>query len=106
MTVANQETGSKTVTQTDKDGFFQVLNLPVGAYRITVVHTGFRELVTNTAPLQINQAMRYDLRMLIGAREEVVEVGSRAAAVETVNATIGQSITARPIVGRSPWMAG
>ena len=98
VTVTNLATDAKTVTQTDKDGYFQALNLPIGTYKITAVHTGFRELVTTTAPLQINQAMRYDLRMQIGAREEVVEVGSTAAAVETVNATIGQSITARPIV--------
>jgi hypothetical protein len=97
VTVVNTATGAKTVTQTDKDGYFQVLNLPVGTYRITAAHTGFRDLAATTQPLQINQAMRVDLHMQIGAREEVVEVGSAAATVETINATIGQSVTSRPI---------
>ena len=83
---------------TNKEGVYQVLNLPIGDYRITAERDGFRKLITDTPPLQINQVLRVDLRMELGARNESVTVEDVAAAVETVNPTLGQSVTARAAV--------
>lgn len=98
VTVTNTATDLKTDTVTDRDGFFQVLNLPIGVYQVRAVSTGFRELVSTTPQLQINQVLRLDLHMQIGARQEIVEVQSAATTVETVNPTLGASITSRPVV--------
>ena len=98
VTATNNATQISTTSVTDKEGSYQVLNLPIGDYRITAEREGFRTLVTDAPPLQINQVLRVDLRMEVGARNESVTVEGLAAAVETVNPTLGQSVTSRPAV--------
>ena len=98
ITVTNMATNVATETTSDKGGFYQVLDLPIGKYRIVARHEGFRTLEVLTAPLEINQAFRADLKLEVGAANERVVVEAQAAGVETVNPTIGQSVTSRPIV--------
>jgi len=98
VTAANTATQISTTSVTDKEGSYQVLNLPIGDYRITAEREGFRKLVTDAPPLRINEVLRVDLRMEVGARNESVTVEGLAAAVETVNPTLGQSVTARAAV--------
>jgi hypothetical protein len=98
VTVTNTATNVTSETTTDHVGFYQVLNLPIGTYRIVARHQGFRPLEMFTAPLEINQSFRADLRLEVGAVNEQVVVEAQGAGVETVNPTLGQSITSRPIV--------
>ena len=98
VTATNTATQISTTSVTDKEGSYQVLNLPIGDYRITAERDGFRTLVTDAPPLRINEVLRVDLRMEVGARNESVTVEGLAAAVETVNPTLGQSVTSRPAV--------
>ena len=96
--VTNVATNVSSETTTDKGGFYQVLNLPIGVYKIAARHEGFRSLEVTTAPLEINQSLRADLRLEVGGTNEQVVVEAQAAGVETVNPTLGQSVTSRPIV--------
>src|SRR5271166_639775 len=98
VTVTNTATNIATVTTTDKTGFYQALNLPIGTYKIAARREGFRPLEVTTAPLEINQSFRADLKLDVGTTNEQVVVESQAAGVETVNPTLGQSVTSRPIV--------
>ena len=98
VTVTNTATNVSSETTTDKYGFYQVFNLPIGTYKITASHEGFRTMERTTAPLEINQALRVDLKLQVGTVSEKVLVEGQAEAVETVNPTIGQSVTSRPIV--------
>lgn len=98
VAVTNTATQVTSNTITDKDGFYQVLDLPIGVYRVACERQGFKRVTTTTPPLEINQAMRLDLTMQLGTVSETVTVESQPAGVETVNATLGDSITSRPIV--------
>ncbi|MGD1156839.1 MAG: carboxypeptidase regulatory-like domain-containing protein [Terriglobia bacterium] len=98
VTATNNATQISTSSVTDKEGSYQVLNLPIGEYRITAARDGFRTLITEAPPLEINQVLRVDLRMEVGARTETVTVEASAVSVETVNPTLGQSVTTRPAV--------
>ncbi len=98
ITVTNTATNVTTETTTDKGGFYQALNLPIGTYKIVARHEGFRALEVTTAPLEINQSLRADLKLEVGAPTEQVLVESKASGVETINPTLGQSVTSRPIV--------
>jgi hypothetical protein len=98
ISVTNAGTGANRVTTTDKDGNYQVLDLPIGTYRITAEKTGFAKLVTGDQQLLIGQTLRTDLSMTVGSTSETVSVEANAAGVETVNATLGQSVTSRPLV--------
>jgi hypothetical protein len=98
VTATNQATKITTSSVTNNEGLYQILNLPIGDYRITAERDGFRTLETDAPPLQINQVLRVDLHLEVGARSESVTVEGLASAVETVNPTLGQSVTARAAV--------
>lgn len=98
VTVTNTATQVSRDTTTDQDGFYQVISLPIGNYRVTAEHPGFRKGVTDEHKLLINQALRVDIQMELGSATETVEVTAQVAGVETVNSTLGQSVTSRPLV--------
>jgi hypothetical protein len=98
VTITNVDTGSNRETRSDRDGNYQVVDLPIGSYHVSAEATGFSKAVTADYKLQINQNLRIDLALKVGATTEVVRVEGEAAGVETVNATLGQSVTSRPLV--------
>jgi hypothetical protein len=82
---------------TDENGYYQVLSLPIGNYAVTAEATGFRKKVFEHQNLQINQSLRLDAKLVIGQISDTVEVTTQAANVETVNQTIGSSVTGETI---------
>jgi hypothetical protein len=98
ITVINSATGVTRETVTDNEGNFQVLQLPIGTYRVTAEHAGFNKGVTGEEKLLINQSLRFDLRLAVGGVSETVQVEAQVSTVETVSAALGQSVTSRPVV--------
>ena len=98
VTIRNTAATITRETTTNDDGYFEVTALPIGIYQVTAEQTGFKKAVSKEEKLQINQSLRFDLKLEAGSVSEVVEVTSGAALVETANPTIGQSVTDRPIV--------
>ncbi len=95
--IANTGTGVVSDTLTNGDGFYQVLQLPVGTYTVTAEHSGFAKVVTSPTPLDINQALRIDVHLQIGSVVQTVNVEAQASQVETVNATLSATVTGAPI---------
>lgn len=98
VTVTDVATKIGRETTTDKEGNFLVISLPIASYKVTAEKQGFRKSVTAQQQLLINQALRVDIRLEAGAVTEVVEVSAAGAVIETTNATLGQSVTSRPLV--------
>ena len=98
ITVTNTATRVSATTTTDKDGYFQVLSLPIGEYRVTAENTGFKKTVTQAKKLLINETLRFEITLPIGTSSETVTVEATVAGVETENPTLGQSITSRTLV--------
>src|SRR5689334_20725598 len=63
ITIRNTGTNVSWNTATNSEGFYQVLELPVGNYSVTAEHEGFSRVVTAPQSLDINQALRIDVRM-------------------------------------------
>jgi len=97
ITVTNTATQDVRTATTDKEGYFQILALPIGNYKVAAEHAGFSRVISPEQKLLINQALRVDVKMQVGAENQTVEVGAEAAPVETVNPTLGQSITGRTL---------
>src|SRR4051794_35464892 len=53
VTAVNSATQIGTETKSDKDGNYQVLDLPIGTYQVSAEATGFAKLVTDPTPLNI-----------------------------------------------------
>ena len=97
MVVTNAGTGIVSRTLTNNAGEYQLLNLPIGNYSATVEAPGFARSVTRPQELSINQSLRIDVRLQIGQVSQTVEVESIAPQVETVNPTLGGTVTGAPI---------
>src|SRR5208283_2625755 len=93
VTVDNVNTHIVETTTTNKEGYFQVLNLPIGYYQVTILQAGFSKQVFENQNLQINQSLRLDAQLKLGQQTETVEVQDQAANVETLSETIGTSVT-------------
>jgi len=97
ISVVNTATNVVSETVTNSEGYYQVLELPIGTYKVTVEHAGFANVVTAPTVLEINQSLRVDVHMKPGSVVETVQVEAQAAQVETVNATLGATVTGAPI---------
>jgi len=98
VTVTNAGTKITRQTSTDKQGAYQVRELPIGRYQVAVEAAGFsRKVVAAVNPLEINQTLRVDVVLEVGAVTDVINVEGGASAVETQNATIGATVSSNAI---------
>jgi hypothetical protein len=97
VTVTNTGTNVRWNAATDNAGAYQVLDVPIGRYSVTVEATGFKKAITEAQELSINQSLRVDVSLKVGAISETVQVQSEAAQVETVNPTVGGTVAGAPI---------
>jgi outer membrane receptor protein involved in Fe transport len=94
VTVTNLGTGIAKQTTTDKTGYYQVLQLPIGRYEVAAEAPGFaRIVVQGKNSLEINQTLRIDVTLEVGSLKDVVTVEGGASAVETENATVGNTVS-------------
>ena len=97
VTVTNVATQISRETNSDATGFYQVLALPIGYYTVTVEHQGFRSATTPQSKLEINQTLKIDVKLEVGAANETVTVESSTGTVETINPTLGSTVSERAV---------
>ncbi|HEX5229622.1 MAG TPA: carboxypeptidase regulatory-like domain-containing protein [Bryobacteraceae bacterium] len=98
VVVTNLATQISKEATSDDEGFYQVLQLPIGSYEVSAEAMGFSKSVTRPAnALEINQTLRVDLSLEIGATSTSVTVESKAGNIETGNATVGGVVTGEAI---------
>jgi Carboxypeptidase regulatory-like domain/TonB dependent receptor len=97
ISVTNVATHISRNTTSDSTGFYQVLGLPIGYYAVSAQHQGFRSETTVGSKLEINQTLKIDLKMQIGATSDTVTVESNAGTVETINPTLGSTVSDRAV---------
>ena len=98
ISVTNTATGVVSSTTTNNSGYYEVPALPIGPYKVVVEKTGFKSSTTLDRQLQINESLRFDITLDVGSTSESVQVTSAGLSVETVNPTIGESVTSRPVL--------
>jgi hypothetical protein len=97
VTVTNVATHISRETTSDATGFYQVLALPIGSYTVSVEHQGFRSATTAESKLEINQTLKIDIKMEVGSTAETVTVESTTGTVETINPTLGSTVSERTV---------
>ena len=97
VTVINMATQVSLEAITDKDGFYQVLSLPIGTYSVAIEKDGFQRQFFENQTLQINQSLRVDAKLSIGQKNETIEVREQVGGIETVNQTIGATVVGEAI---------
>lgn len=97
VVVTNAETHVSRETTTNSSGFYQVLALPIGNYTVSADHKGFNPVTTNSNKLEINQSLKVDVKLEVGSKTETVTVESAASTVETINPTMGSTVSDRSV---------
>ena len=85
ITVRHVATGEFREVVSDEKGEYTVAQLAPGDYRIMVRKEGFRRLDERGLTLEVNQTVRLDLQLQVGALSEVVEVTASVPLLNTEN---------------------
>ncbi|MBL8209164.1 MAG: carboxypeptidase regulatory-like domain-containing protein, partial [Bryobacterales bacterium] len=89
VAATNTHTGETRRAVTDATGNYIVTGLPVGQYRVEVKRDGFKSFIASGIGLEVNQNIRIDARLAVGAVVESVEVTTDAAKVDTYQTQLG-----------------
>ena len=106
VTVRNTETGAVRTLKTGADGRFAAPSVPVGAYSITIEHTGFETQKRDGVNLVIGQNLDMTFALAVGSVQQQVVVSAAPVAVNTTTQQISGLIDERqvkqlPLNGRS-----
>ncbi|HQR31752.1 MAG TPA: TonB-dependent receptor [Blastocatellia bacterium] len=97
VTVTNNGTGVSRSVTTSSTGDYSFPLLDVGTYTVTVDAQGFKSGFRRGMILQINEKLRADFALEIGATTEKVEVTAEGPTLRTDDATLGQTIEQRRV---------
>jgi hypothetical protein len=97
ITVTNVNTQVTYQMLTNEQGAYQAPLLPIGNYTVSGEMPGFQKAVTKPEKLEINQSLRVDIKMSVGARTDEVVVEEGISHVETITPTLGMSVTGAQI---------
>jgi len=89
VTVVNEDTGFRRVTQSQTDGEYLVSSLQPGIYKVTVRKDGFRTMIRFNVRLENQQPARADFMLSVGAVQETITVEGTAALLSQEDASIG-----------------
>jgi len=88
------ETGVVARTETDAVGRFWFLELPPGAYRITVEKEGFAKLSRGPVVLRLNQKAELDFELVLATARQELQVTAGTPLINTTDAEIGATFDA------------
>lgn len=95
ITVINEATNAVRDAETNDDGDFTVALLPPGRYRVTAEGAGFRKSIFGDVTVDVDQTVRVDFALVVGAATEEVKVKDTPPAIQTDTSTLGQVVNNR-----------
>jgi hypothetical protein len=105
ITIVNQESGFRRVTETASDGGYSVRSLDSGVYKVTVRKDGFRTMIRFNVKVANLAAAQVDFTLSVGAVQETITVEGTAPPPGQEDASIGvrvfrEDIQRLPLNGR------
>src|SRR5271155_4572130 len=95
VTLTSTATGAKQTYTTGGDGLYSFVNLNPGDYRLDVEKAGFKHVKRESVVVQVQQAVRIDVIMEIGAVSQTVEVTAETPLLQPTDTSLGQVIDQR-----------
>jgi len=108
VTLTSVNTGIEFKSSTDSGGYYGFLNLPAGDYELKVTANGFQSYSRSGVRIALNEKVRLDVQLKVGAMTEVVQVQAEAPQINREDAAQGGSVEPQTaadlplIVGGSP----
>lgn len=88
VTVRNVDTGFSRTATADGEGRYKFVNLPIGAYEVTVEAANFAKYVQTGITLVVNQNAVVETTLKAGGVTEVVTVTENASVLNTTTAEV------------------
>lgn len=106
ITAVQVGTGLERTTVTSADGNYTISDLPIGIYRVSATHGGFKAAVVENVIVNVSSSTRQDLTLQVGSIDQQVTITADALQVETQTGAIGEVVTGQqvrelPLNGRS-----
>jgi hypothetical protein len=89
VTLTNIDTAVARTFTTTSSGDYQFIDLTPGRYTVTVEMSGFQKQVTSTLQVEVNQTIRQDFTLSIGAVSSQVVVSTDTQMLQTDDETLG-----------------
>src|SRR5437870_148103 len=107
VTAVETGTADTRTTTTNEQGYYSFEFARVGVYSVTVEQAGFQKVTKTGIQVSINQSVRTDFTLAIGAVTQNVTVEAVAMAIKTDDSSVSESIGTRqvadlPLSGRDP----
>src|SRR5262245_7791242 len=107
ITAVNPGTSASFQTVASDTGIYTLRALPVGSYKLSAEKEGFRKALQEGVVVRVNEEVRLDVTLSIGAIADVQTIVSQATTVDTVSSTLKNVIDQRrinelPLNGRNP----
>src|SRR5947207_10266482 len=108
ITATELDSGRQTVSISDGNGEYRLLNIPPGRYSLKAELTGFATLVNASMELLVGQNVTFNFIMKVAAVAETVTVAGQAPLVNTRSSEVAGNVDRRqmenlPLQGRN-WM--
>ena len=106
VTLTNVGTSAERSTVTTGAGDYTFPDVPPAIYKVQVTHAGFKTETSEALELQVQQSLRQDFTMQVGAVTATVTVEATGALLQVENASLGtvienQAINEMPLNGRN-----
>jgi len=98
VTVTNMGTNISVKANADTAGNYVVTPLAVGLYSVTVEAPGFKKSVRSDIQVNVQDRVRVDATLEVGAVTETVEVAAAAPMLQTDTSYLGQVVESQRIV--------
>jgi hypothetical protein len=106
VTIVNEGTGLTRTVTADDHGEYTAPSLPTGSYTITAEVTGFKTVALSNIQVGVDQRVRMDVKLEVGAMTESVSIQAETPLVQSSSSELGTTVTneqieALPLNGRN-----
>jgi hypothetical protein len=91
------ETGFTRQVETDNQGDYLLVLLPIGHYRLEAIAPGFKKYVQEGITLSVNQAAVVPVQLTVGSTQQTIDVKADAVLVQTTN-DLGETVHERDVL--------
>jgi hypothetical protein len=93
VTLTDTATNATRTAVTNESGRYNFPNVPPGSYNVVISKSGFRVAKVNEQQIVVGEARTVDAKLEIGSATETVEVVATNTELQTMNATVGNTLT-------------
>jgi hypothetical protein len=97
VTLVNTGTGFSRSVVSNAAGEYSAPLIPTGIYTVTAEITGFKKVSKTNVQLGVDQKVRIDLALEIGAMTEVVEIQAETPLLQTSSSELGATVVEEQI---------